>query len=59
MAGEKPDKEIPALKELHEIVSIQEIFVLVDTVFGNDPALSRNVKLYLSRKYTGETSTLM
>ena len=54
LAGEKADKEIPALKELHEKVSIEEIFALVNTAFGNDPALSRNVKLYLCRKYTGK-----
>jgi len=54
LSGKKPDKEIPALKELHEKISIQDIFAVVDTVFGNEPALSRNVKLFLCRKYTGE-----
>ncbi len=54
LAGKNPDKEIPALKELHEKISIQQISALVDTVLGDEPPLSRNVKLYLSRKYTGE-----
>jgi REP element-mobilizing transposase RayT len=54
LAGKNPDKEIPALQELHEKISIQQISALVDTVLGDEPALSRNVKLYLSRKYTGE-----
>jgi putative transposase len=54
LAGKEPDKEIPALQELHEKISIQDIFALVDNFFGNEPALSRNVKLFLCRKYTGE-----
>ena len=31
-----------------------DIFAAVDTVFGNEPVLSRNVKMFLCRKYTGE-----
>jgi chromosomal replication initiation ATPase DnaA len=54
LAGKKPDKEIPALQELHAKISIQDIFALVDNFFKNEPTLSRNVKLFLCRKYTGE-----
>ncbi len=54
LSGRIPDREIPALKELHGKVSIEDILALVDRDFGNEPPLSRNVKLYLCRKYTGE-----
>ena len=53
LAGKKPDKEIPALQELHAKISIQDIFALVDNFFKNEPTLSRNVKMFLCRKYTG------
>jgi hypothetical protein len=54
LAGKKPDKEIPALKELHEKISIQQISALVDTVLGDEPPLSRNVKLYQQEIYGRE-----
>jgi chromosomal replication initiation ATPase DnaA len=54
LSGKKLDKEIPALQELHEKISIQDIFSIVDTFFGNEPTLARNVKMFLCRKYTGE-----
>ncbi len=54
LSGKEPDKEMPALKELVLKVSIQDIFDEVESVFRKEKALSRNVKMYLCQKYTGE-----
>ena len=53
LAGKKPDKGLPALKELVEKASLQDIFDEVESVFGAEPALARNVKMFLCHKYTG------
>ena len=50
----KPDKELPALKELVKKASMQAIFKEVELVFTNDKVLSRNVKMYLCQRYTGK-----
>jgi chromosomal replication initiation ATPase DnaA len=54
LSGKKPDKEIPALQELHAKIYIQDIVCSSGQFFGSEPALSRNVKLFLCRKYTSE-----
>ena len=54
LSGKKPDKEMPALKELVPKVSMQDIFDEVKSVFRKEKGLSRNVKMYLCQKYTGE-----
>jgi len=54
LSGKKPDKDLPALKELVEKASIQDIFDKVESVFGKEPSLGRNVKMFLSQRYTGE-----
>ena len=54
LSGKQPDKDIPALRELTEKVSVQDIFEEVGAVFGRESALARNVKIYLCQKYTGE-----
>jgi REP element-mobilizing transposase RayT len=54
LSGKKPDKDLPALKELVEKASMQDIFYEVESVFGKEPALCRNVKMFLSQRYTGE-----
>jgi chromosomal replication initiation ATPase DnaA len=33
---------------------MQDIFDEVESVFGKEPALCRNVKMFLSQRYTGE-----
>ena len=33
---------------------MQDIFDEVDTVFGSESALTRNVMMYLCKRYTGE-----
>jgi len=54
LSGKKPDKELPALKELIDKASLKDIFDEVESVFGKEAALSRNVKMFLCQRYTGE-----
>ncbi len=54
LAGKKPDRDLPAIKALVEKVSMQDIFDEVESVFGKESALGRNVKMFLSQRYTGE-----
>jgi hypothetical protein len=51
--GKKQDKEIPALKELADRPSIEQINALVDKVSWKDAGLSRGIKLYLCRQHSG------
>ena len=54
LSGKKFDHELPALKELVPKASIHDIFDGVESVFKNEKALARNVKMYLCQRYTGE-----
>jgi REP element-mobilizing transposase RayT len=54
LSAKKPDKELPALKELVKKASMQDIFETVELIFTQDRALARNVKMYLCQKYTGK-----
>jgi len=54
LSRKKPDKELPALKELVKKASMPYIFEEVELVFTQDKVLARNVKMYLCQKYTGE-----
>jgi len=54
LAGKKPDKNLPALKELSEKASMYDIFSEVESVFKKDQSLARNIKLYLCQRNTGE-----
>ena len=54
LSGKEPDKELPALKELVQKVSMQEIFDEVDSVFTKEKAFARNVKMYLCQRYLRE-----
>lgn len=54
LSDKKPDKDLPALKELVEKASMQDICDEVESVFGKESALGRNVKMFLSQRYTGE-----
>ncbi|MFH2218664.1 MAG: transposase [Pseudomonadota bacterium] len=54
LSGKKPDRDLPALKALVEKASMQDIFDEVESVFGKESALGRNVKMFLSQRYTGE-----
>jgi vacuolar-type H+-ATPase subunit I/STV1 len=54
LSAKKPDKELPAQKELVKKTSIQDIFEEVELVFTKDKVLARNVKMYLCQRYTGK-----
>ena len=53
LSAKKPDKELPALKKLVKKPSMQDIFKEVELVFAKDKVLSRNIKMYLCTRYTG------
>jgi len=54
LSGKKPDRDLPALKSLIEKASMQDIFDEVESVFGKESAWGRNVKMFISQRYTGE-----
>ena len=54
LSGKKPNRDLPALKSLVDKASMQDIFDETETVFGKESALGRNVKMFLSQRYTGE-----
>ena len=54
LSGKKPDKDLPALKELIDKASLKDIFDEVESVFGKESALGRNVKMFLCQRYTDE-----
>lgn len=54
LTGKKPDKDLPALRELSEKASMPDIFDEVESVFEKEQVLARNIKLYLCQRYTGE-----
>jgi chromosomal replication initiation ATPase DnaA len=54
LSAKKPDKKLPALKELVKKTSMQNIFAEVELVFSKDKVLARNVKMYLCQRYTGK-----
>jgi hypothetical protein len=54
LSDKKIDKEIPALKELADNVSVDSIYREVDSLFGDQTRLSRNIKIYLAKKFTGK-----
>ena len=54
ISSRKSNKDIPALRQLVPRVSMGVIFAEVDSVFVQDPAFSRNLKIYLCHRYTGE-----
>ena len=54
LSGKKPYKDIPALKELFEKATMKDIFDEVESELGKQPALARNIKMFLCQRYTGE-----
>ena len=47
-------KDLPALRQLVPRVSMEVVFAECDSVFVQDSAFSRNLKIYLCHRYTGE-----
>ena len=54
LSGKKPDKGLPALKKLIGKGFPKNIFDEVESVFGKEMALGRNIKMFLCQRYTGE-----
>jgi putative transposase len=54
LSSRRDDKDLPALKTLKGRVSIDKISEEVDRVVKEDKSLSRNIKIYLSRRLTGK-----
>ena len=54
LSTKKVDPNLPALKELSGKPFADEITEEVESVFGEDPALARGVKIYLCHKHTGK-----
>jgi hypothetical protein len=46
-------KDVPAVRSLLPMLSMQEICSTVEKVFGEKKSMGRKVKIYLCRKYTG------
>ncbi|MDY7038199.1 MAG: hypothetical protein SV375_18810, partial [Thermodesulfobacteriota bacterium] len=59
LSGKKPDKDLPALKELSDKASLKDIFDEVEAVFGKEVVLGRNIKMFLCQRYTGEKLKLI
>lgn len=49
----EPDRELPELNDQPVQIGIEEIENAVDKVFDTDKRLARQVKIYLSHRYTG------
>ncbi len=54
LSDKKPDKDLPALKDLAPKTSTQDVFDAVDDSLGDDAKLARSVKMYLCQRYTAE-----
>lgn len=52
LSDKKPDKNLPALKQLTPKASVQGIFDVADNAFGQDAKLARDLKMFLCHKYT-------
>ena len=53
LSGKESDTDLPALQELIDKASLKDIFDEVESIFGKEAALSRNVKMFLCQRYTG------
>jgi hypothetical protein len=51
LSRRKPDKDLPALKQLAEGVSIQTICAEVEAAFAGQARLARSIQMYLFQKY--------
>jgi len=51
LSRRKPDKNLPALKQLAEGVSIQTICAEVEAAFTGQSRLARSIQMYLFQKY--------
>ena len=54
LSGKKADKNVPAINALTDRVSADNIRKEVENSFRDDPVLERNMKIYLTKKFTGK-----
>jgi REP element-mobilizing transposase RayT len=54
LTDKKPVRDLPALRQLGQGITLQDIIDMVESEFGQDPVPGRNIKLYLCRKHTSE-----
>lgn len=54
LSEQKEDKNIPALKALKKKITIEDISNKVDDRIRGDARLNRNIKIYLTQRYTGK-----
>ena len=54
LSKKKLDEDVPAMKEMADKASFDEIFIFVDSLFKDDPNLSRNLKMHLCQRYSGK-----
>jgi len=54
LSYQKEDKNIPALKVLKKKITMENISDEVDEIIRDDARLNRNVKIYLTQRYTGK-----
>jgi len=53
--GQKPDRGVPAIRQLTNRISINDVSEAVDLQVDGTPHLARKVKIYLCRKLTAES----
>lgn len=51
LSRRKPDKDLPALKQLEDRVSVKTICVEVEAAFSGQKRLARSIQIYLFQKY--------
>lgn len=51
LSRRKPDKDLPALKQLEDRVSVKTICVEVEAAFSGQKRLARSIQIYLCQKY--------
>ena len=54
ISGRKEDKDLPALKTLEVRITMEDVEKQVDSVLEYKNRISRNIKIYLSHRHTGE-----
>ena len=55
LSDKKKSNDVPALKIFFQKPGLDKLFAAVDILINMDPALARNVKMYLARQYTGKS----
>jgi REP element-mobilizing transposase RayT len=53
LKDQKPDRDLPALRNLSTSTSLDDIEEAVDSEFPSDKKLARQVKLYICHRYSG------